>query len=304
MHGLLIGRAAKLEAMGLAEQQAPGLWSLAAGAETTLREVAVRGDIIKTMHRALSRSGGRFDPAALALHEGVPESAIIGRLVERGLHDELAGNAYAIVDGADGRTHHIRFDDMGMTGDARPGAIVELRSWEDGKGRAHLSLAVRSDLPLGSQVTAPGATWLDRQLIARESVATGTGFGLEIRQAMDDRARFLIEQGLASRNGGRLSFTPGLIDKLASRELDAATAAIAERTGLTLRPSASGEYVSGIYRERITLASGRFAMIDDGLGFQLVPWRPALDRHLGQHITGTMSPGGSVDWALGRGIGI
>jgi type IV secretory pathway VirD2 relaxase len=304
MHGLLIGRAAKLEAMGLAEQQAPGLWSLATGAETTLREVAARGDIIKTMHRALSRSGGRFDPSALALHEGVPERAIIGRLVERGLHDELAGNAYAIVDGADGRTHHIRFDDMEMTGDARPGAIVELRSWEDGRGRAHLSLAVRSDLPLGSQVTAPGATWLDRQLIARNPVAAGSGFGLEIRQAMDDRARFLIEQGLASRNGGRLSFTPGLIDKLALRELDAATVAIAERTGLTSRPSASGEYVSGIYRERVTLASGRFAMIDDGLGFQLVPWRPALDRHLGEHVTGTMSPGGSVDWALGRGIGI
>lgn len=304
MHGHLIGRAAKLEAMGLAEQQAPGLWSLATGAETTLREVAVRGDIIKTMHRALSRRGGRFDPSALALHDGVPEGAIIGRLVERGLHDELAGNAYAIVDGADGRTHHIRFDEMEMTGDARPGAIVELRSWEDGRGRAHLSLAVRSDLPLGSQVTAPGATWLDRQLIAREPVAAGTGFGLEIRQAMDDRARFLIEQGLASRNGARFTFTPGLIDTLASRELDAASAAIAERTGLTSRPSASGEYVSGIYRERITLASGRFAMIDDGLGFQLVPWRPALDRHLGQHITGTMSPGGSVDWALGRGIGI
>lgn len=304
MQGLLIGRAAKLEAMGLAEQQAPGLWSLATGAETTLREVAVRGDIIKTMHRALSRGGGRFDPSALALHEGVPEGAIIGRLVERGLHDELAGNAYAIVDGADGRTHHIRFDDMEMTGDARPGAIVELRSWEDGNGRARMSLATRSDLPLASQVTAPGATWLDRQLVAREPVACGNGFGLKIRQAMKERSRLLLEEGLASLSDGRLALTPGLIDKLASRELVAATASIAERTGLAPKTSGAGEYVSGIYRERITLASGRFAMIDDGLGFQLVPWRPALERHLGQHVTGTMSPGGSVDWALGRGIGI
>ena len=32
----------------------------------------------------------------------------------------------------------------------------------------------------------------------------------------------------------------------------------------------------GVYRQRVSLASGRFAMIDDGLGFQLVPWRPAL----------------------------
>lgn len=143
MHGLLVGRAAKLEQMGLAERTGAGLWVMDVGAEQALREVAVRGDIIKTMHRALTRDGGRFDPATLALHEGAPGGPIIGRLVERGLHDELAGSVYAIVDGADGRTHHIRFNDMERTGDARPGAIVELRSWEDGKGRAHMSLASR-----------------------------------------------------------------------------------------------------------------------------------------------------------------
>ncbi|MBK6706277.1 MAG: relaxase/mobilization nuclease domain-containing protein [Sphingomonadales bacterium] len=127
MHGLLVGRAAKLEAMGLAERTGAGRWSIEAGAEQALREVATRGDIIKTMHRALARGGGRFDPAALALHDGAPDGPIIGRLVERGLHDELSGSAYAIVDGADGRTHHIRFRDMDMTGDAKPGAIVALR---------------------------------------------------------------------------------------------------------------------------------------------------------------------------------
>src|SRR3546814_18718189 len=52
-----------------------------------------------------------------------------------------------------------------MTGDARPGAIVELRSWEDNKGQQRHSLATRSDLPLDQQVTAEGATWLDRHLI-------------------------------------------------------------------------------------------------------------------------------------------
>jgi hypothetical protein len=31
-------------------------------------------------------------------------------------------------------------------------------------------------------------------------------------------------------------------------------------------------------------------MIDDGLQFQLVPWRPALEQNLGQHGAGTMTP--------------
>jgi hypothetical protein len=39
----------------------------------------------------------------------------------------------------------------------------------------------------------------------------------------------------------------------------------------------NGEYVAGTYRQRFALASGRFAMIDDGLGFQLVPWSPSLE---------------------------
>jgi type IV secretory pathway VirD2 relaxase len=301
---LLLGRAAKLERLGLADRLDTGTWSIRADAEQTLRDLSIRGDIIKTMHRAMGHDGRVPDPGAFALHDAAPSEPIIGRLVERGLHDELAGTAYAVIDGADGRTHHIRFDDLDMTGDAPPGAIVELRSWDDARGNRRLSLATRSDLPIGDQVTAPGATWLDRQLIARDSGATGNGFGAEIRDAMKARALELEAAGLARRQGDGFRFEPNLIETLRAREISEATDAIAKRTGLAHRPSAEGDYVSGIYRERVTLASGRFAMVDDGLGFQLVPWRPALEPHLGSHITGTMGPGGRIDWSLGRGKGL
>lgn len=304
LHRQLLGRAAKLEALGLADRIESGIWVVRGDAEAVLRDLSVRGDIIKTMHRALTRDGGRFDPSALALHDDVPTDPVIGRLVERGLHDELAGSAYAIVDGADGRTHHLRFGDMEQTGDARPGAIVELRSWTDAKGQMRLSLVTRSDLPLDAQVTAPGATWLDRQLVARDPALGNSGFGRDIRDAMDARSRHLAGQGLASRRGQRVILAQGLIATLKSGELEAAAHSIAERTGLSHKAAASGDFVSGIYRERVTLSSGRFAMIDDGLGFQLVPWRPALDKHLGQHVTGTMTPGGAIDWSPGRGKGI
>lgn len=300
---LLLGRAARLEAMGLAAREGAGLWSIEAGAEQALRDLSIRGDIIKTMHRALNREGTPFDPAALALHERAPTDPVTGRLVERGLHDELTGEAYAVIDGADGHTHHLRFDSIELTGDAPRGAIVEARSWDDTSGRTHLSLATRSDIALGKQVAAPGATWLDRQLLSREPAATGNGFGLEVRAAMEARAAHLESMGLARRQGQRLVFTSGLIETLRSGEIDQAVKGLAARSGLAHKPSGIGEYVSGIYRERVTLSSGRFAMIDDGLSFQLVPWRPALDQHLGRHVTGTMSPGGAVDWALGRGRG-
>jgi len=301
---MLRGRAATLERLGLAERLGPAMWMVDPGTERALRDLADRGDIIKMMHRAMQRSGVAFDTSALALHRETPGDPIVGRFVARGLDDELDGSAFAIVDGVDGRTHHIRFDDIEWTGDAKPGAIVELRSWEGRSGTARLSLAVRSDLPLGEQIGANGATWLDRQLVARDTVLAGSGFGLAVRDAMEARVTFLEGEGLAQRHGQRLVMAPGLVETLKQRDLEAAQAMIASRTGLAHQPSANGEHVSGIYRERVSLASGRFAMIDDGLGFQLVPWRPALDRHLGQHVAGTMAAGGSIDWSLGRGRGI
>lgn len=297
---LIVGRAMKLERMGLAEQAGPGCWTLKPDVELTLRDLSIRGDIIKTMHRAMISGTRPPDVAGFAIHGDDVSDPVLGRLVERGLHDELQGSAYAIVEGADGRTHHLRFPDIDMTGDAQAGAIVELRAWEDAKGRRRLSLATRSDLPLEAQVTAPGATWLDRQLVAREPTPTGNGFGAEIREAMARRADHLVTEGLARHQNGKTLFTRGLINTLHKRELDNVTSCLAAETGLAHAPSAVGDYVTGTYRQRVTLASGRFAMIDDGLGFQLVPWRPALEQKLGQHVSGTMLPGGGVEWSFGR----
>ena len=303
---LMLGRAAKLERLGLAEQVGTGRWTLKPGLEQTLRDLSIRGDIIKTMHRAMTRAGHEPDVSGFALHGDDGGDPVLGRLVARGLHDELKGSAYAIVEGVDGRTHHLRFADLEMTGDARPGAIVEARAYEDAGGRKRLSLATRSDFTIEAQVTASGATWIDRQLLAREPATGGGGFGAELREAMERRVDHLVEEGLARRQGQRVVFARDLLDTLRRRELDGASSKLAAETGLAHRPSADGEHVAGVYRQRVTLVSGRFAMIDDGLGFQLVPWRPALEQQLGKQVSGVMSPGGAIDWSFGRkrGIGI
>ena len=66
----------------------------------------------------------------------------------------------------------------------------------------------------------------------------------------------------------------------------------------------AGEHVGGVYRQRLRLASGRFAMLDDGLGFQLVPWSPSLEKRLGQQVGGVALPGGGVEWSFGRQRGL
>lgn len=296
----LIARAGKLERMGLATQIATGCWTLHSDVEPTLRQLAVRGDIIKTMHRAMTDQGIDPHPRQFAMHENGNGEPVIGRLVERGLHEELIGRAYAIVDGADGRVHHLTFTDIDHTGDAAAGAIVELRTWTDRRGRQAQSLWLQSDLELSEQVTARGATWLDRQLVSSERLQTGGGFGAEIEQALSDRVEHLVTQGLASRRGANIVLSRNLLDTLRTQDLESAREEIAARTGLAHRPPTAGDAVTGVYRERVQLASGRYAMIDDGLGFALVPWRPQLEQQFGKHVAGAMKASGEIEWTLGR----
>jgi hypothetical protein len=55
----------------------------------------------------------------------------INSLVARGLDDEFRGTAFAVVDGIDGRVHHLKLPDIDAAGDGPIGGIVELRRFED-----------------------------------------------------------------------------------------------------------------------------------------------------------------------------
>jgi hypothetical protein len=41
-------------------------------------------------------------------------------------------------------------------------------------------------------------------------------------------------------------------------------------------------------------------MIDDGLGFQLVPWSLSLEKQLGRYVSGVAKDGGGIEWGFGR----
>src|SRR5207249_4661562 len=105
--------------------------------------------------------------------------------------------------------------------------------------------------------------WLDHQLVGREPAVLGsTGLGQEVREAMDARVEHLIGEGLAKRQAQRVVFARDLLETLQRCELLGAEARVSSNTGLPCRPIAEGDAVAGVYRQRLNLASGRFAMID------------------------------------------
>ncbi|EDN6734931.1 DUF3363 domain-containing protein [Salmonella enterica] len=374
---LLIGRLQRLQRLGLADEVQPGTWAIDADAEKTLRALGERGDIIRTMQRAMSgqpRELAVFEPGQ---NEDGSGRSILGRVAAKGLADELRDRGYLVIDGVDGKAHYVGLNARDELANYPAGAVVEVKGSadvraadkniaalaSDGLYRADHHLAIeqgrakpgrdpqevvaahvrrlealrragivervaeglwkvpddlpeqgrqydaqrlggvavelKSHIPIERQARVIGATWLDEQLIGGGKGLGDLGFGGEAKQAMQQRADFLEKQGLLQRRGQRVILARNLLGTLRNRELSQAAKDIAADTGLEHRPVTDGQRVAGIYRRSVMLASGRFALLDNGMGFSLVPWRPVIEQRLGQQLAATVY-GGGVSWEIGR----
>ncbi|MFM8858902.1 MAG: DUF3363 domain-containing protein, partial [Methylocystis sp.] len=168
-----------------------------------------------------------------------------------------------------------------------------------------LVLANRSDLDITQQVTAPGATWLDHRLVERAPTSLShKGFGQEVHQAMRQRAEHLIDQGLARREGEGIRFRKDILNTLRNQELESVGRSLSEKRGMRFNMISEGKAVSGAFRETLRLSSGRFAVLDDGLGFSLVPWTPSLEKFRDRHVSGMTRSDGGIDWRRERERGL
>jgi hypothetical protein len=185
-----------------------------------------------------------------------------------------------------------------------PDLVARGRAYDAKRAQGAL-VDVRSELPVRKQARAIGVTWLDRQLVSGEEALAPKGFGADVRRMLAEREQFLVEHGMAERRGQRVVFMRDLLANLRARDVEQAARAIATDTGLLHRPVIDGQPVSGVYSRSIALVSGRFAVLEDGVGFSLVPWRPFIDKHLGRPVSAVVR-GEHASWELGRqrGVGI
>ena len=141
---LLIGRLQRLQRLGLADEMQPGTWAVHADAEKTLRALGERGDIIRTMQRAM-----RGEPRELAVSEPSQDAdgggrTILGRVAAKGLADELRDRGYLVIDGVDGKAHYVALNTRDELANYPAGAVVEV------KGSANVRAADRNIAALAS----------------------------------------------------------------------------------------------------------------------------------------------------------
>jgi type IV secretory pathway VirD2 relaxase len=174
-------------------------------------------------------------------------------------------------------------------------------AFERGRSRIMpVTIETLSHWPLDRQVGADGATWLDRELVATTpSAIRDAGFGREVGAAIDRRRQWLLAQDLARRDGEQIRYPSNLIAVLRQRELRRVGAQLSRELGLDLAETRPGSRIEGVYRRRLDLASGRYALIERGDAFSLVAWRPVLERNLGRAVSG-IERGDTISWTLGR----
>jgi hypothetical protein len=379
---LRAGRLQKLGRLGLATEIEPGRWRLADGMDGTLRRMGERGDIIRTMQRAFTEHGLERNLSDYAIADPANVSPIVGRVVERGLSDEVNDRHYLIIDATDGRSHYVDIGKGEATGIIPTGAVVRIEPKStDARavdrtvaeiaaangGRYSIDIHLRHDptaretfaethvrrleamrkamarsggdierepdgtwiiapdhldkaaayeaqrakaapfivdtlsaMPLDRQAGSDGATWLDRELMTdRPEPLRDAGFGKDTRAALALRRQWLIAEGLAREEQGRMIYRANLLATLRRREMNRVAGQLSDELGLSYSEAKPGERIEGIYRRPIELASGRYALIEKSREFTLVPWRPVLDRHLEKQVSGIMR-GDSINWTIGR----
>jgi type IV secretory pathway VirD2 relaxase len=388
---LMIDRVRHLERYGVATELEPGRWTLSDRAQQVLMELDHRNEVISSIHRALTKNGLADERgiSQFALHGEGPGEKIVGRILAKGLAgDEMGERVYLVVDGIDGRVHHMEFKDASRIEEVGRDMIVEVapvvsgprpadrniagnaeedngiyrpsrhlervrdslerqgkdpeafvrshvrrlealrraghvervdadhwkvpkdivehgQAYDLSQGGDGLRIRMLSALSLDRQIGVDGATWLDRQIVAdNRSEISDSGFGRDVTKAISRRAQRLVEMGLATTKDGNIRVPAHTLTALERQEVDRVGQQMAKDRGLTFVPSSAGGHVSGRLAGVASLASGRFAMIENGLGFQLVPWQPLLEKRIGQHITGLQHDDGGIEWTFGRNRGL
>lgn len=275
---LRTGRLQTLTRLGLAEPVQRGQWRLAADLEPALRRMGERGDILKTLYRALAEDGLERAACDQVIFEPATTRPLVGRVVQRGLADEVCDRHYLIIDGVDGRAHYV---DIGAGAAVEPipiGAVVRVEGRPTqarpvdrtvaeiaaaNEGRYSVDLHLAHD-PAATEAFAE--THVRRLEAMRRA---GAGIERDPDGVFRVGADYLDRVAAYERRQAERS--PVVVGTLSAHPLERQTAAIGatwlDRELITEAPEPLRD--AGFGREaRSALAQRRQWLIDQGLAFQ------------------------------------
>jgi type IV secretory pathway VirD2 relaxase len=293
----LIARLGRLEQLGLVTRSSATGWRFSEGWVETLRGLGQANDIVKRLNAAAPLS----DPSRFVIVDGSQAlPPIEGVVRSKGLHDELAGRPFAVIEAVDGRVFYVPID-VAASERMGEGDVVRLSvesraepSVPAGAGAAERQTArprvriQRLAPPLRAQLAYPGPTWLDGFDPAGAQAPAGT-FGRELAACLARRVASVRAMGIEA------SVPADRVSALIALEAKALGARLAAERGVTF--SESPTRLAGTLTLAPKLPSGReYAIVTDDESKRLwvVPANKQLRLLEGQQVRSWRTPDGRL----------
>ncbi|MCZ4107970.1 relaxase/mobilization nuclease RlxS [Brevundimonas diminuta] len=272
---LRAGRLQTLGRLGLARELGAGRWALAPDCEETLRRMGERGDIIRTMQRAFTAHGVERPGLDAVIADPSSMRPIVGRVIERGLSDELNDRHYLIVDAADGRIHYVDIG-RGETTERLPaGAVVRIR--------ATPTDARAADRTVAEIAASNGGSYSVDLHLRHDASATQDFAETHVRRL---EAMRKAGAGVEREADGRWLIAPDHVARAAAfeaRRAKAAPVVVDRLSKIPLERQATFDGATWLDRELV--ASGPEATRDAGFGQEIAAAKARRMRWLvGQHL--------------------
>ena len=197
----LVARLARLEHMGLVRRVSPVEWRFDARWVDTLRGLGQAKDIIKRMHSAVLAP----DPSQfIILDQSVTLEPVDGVVRSKGLHDELSGQPFAVIEAVDGRVFYTWID-VPTAERIRENDVVRLACRQQdprgevapAKARPLRILVQRLGPPIALQQRYRGPTWLDT-LDTTKLPKPARGFAADLAGSLSQRSANVRAMGIPS----------------------------------------------------------------------------------------------------------
>lgn len=130
--GLIKGRLRYLTAAGLAKEDPPGVFTLKEGYKEALAQVAQKDDVIKRLYKR----GVKADMDGLMLYARDEGKTIEGRVVDKGLHDEMTDRQYVVVKDVADKLHYVPVLESGSYHQLKAGSLVRVSPSDQSSGKA------------------------------------------------------------------------------------------------------------------------------------------------------------------------
>jgi type IV secretory pathway VirD2 relaxase len=190
-----LARLAHLESLGLAQEQAAGVWRVPCDLVSRLRTLGERGDIVKLIHE---RARGSEPTIATVIFskESPPRQAVTGRVFDRGVSDELYDRRYLLVEALDGKAYYVPLSEYSESAgyEAQIGSIVTVTPVVNQAVRAaDRNMARMARAQGGIYDPAAHTQWVETQIRLPPGVSASDYVHSHVKRAQALASRGLIE---------------------------------------------------------------------------------------------------------------